>query len=58
MTIEEVIRFLIVELEVKPPCGEDAWPAKLEESEKAFFEEFTGKRYKPHDDAADTGGGS
>jgi hypothetical protein len=46
VTIEEVIRFLIVELEHKPPCG-DAWPEKLAESERRFYEEFTGKRYQP-----------
>lgn len=43
VTIEEVIRFLIVDLRVAPPCG-DAWPAKLAKSERRFFDEFTGKR--------------
>lgn len=46
VTFEEVIRFLIVDLEVKPPCGDD-WPERLIESERVFFEEFTGKRHKP-----------
>lgn len=46
VTFEEVIRFLIVDLEMKPPCG-DKWPDLLEESERVFFEEFTGKRHKP-----------
>lgn len=45
VTIEEVIRFLIVDLGVKPPCG-DEWCGKLEASERKFFEEFTGKRYR------------
>ena len=45
MTMEEVIRFLIIELGVKPPCGDD-WPSVLATSERAFFEQFTGKRYK------------
>jgi hypothetical protein len=45
VTMEEVIRFLIVELEMKPPCG-TRWPKVLEESETAFYEEFTSKRYK------------
>jgi hypothetical protein len=44
-TMEEVIRFLIMDLGVKPPCG-DNWPKKLADSEKAFFTEFTSKRYK------------
>lgn len=46
VTLEEVLRFLIVDLGVKPPCG-SKWPAILADSERAFFEEFTGKRYKP-----------
>jgi hypothetical protein len=45
VTMEEVIRFLIVELGHKPPCGKK-WPAILKTSERAFYEEFTGKRYK------------
>ncbi len=45
VTIEEVIRFLIVDLELKPPCGDD-WPSTLAESERAFFEEFASKRYR------------
>jgi hypothetical protein len=45
VTMEEVIRFLIVDLGHAPPCG-SAWPDVLEESERAFYEEFTGKRYK------------
>ncbi len=46
VTIEEVIRFLIVDLGVAPPCG-DTWPDELGKSERRFYEEFTGKRYKP-----------
>ncbi len=46
VTIEEVIRFLIVDLGMTPPCGDD-WPDVLEESERMFFEDFTGKRHKP-----------
>lgn len=43
VTVEEVIRFLIVDLEISPPCGDD-WPQKLQASETKFFQEFTGKR--------------
>jgi hypothetical protein len=42
--IEEVLRFLIVELGVQPPCGA-AWPAKLAASERKFFENFSSKPY-------------
>jgi hypothetical protein len=45
VTMEEVIRFLIVDLEHEPPCG-DEWPDVLQASEEAFYEKFTGKRYK------------
>lgn len=45
VTIEEMIRFLIYDLGVTPVS--DEWPAALEESEREFFENFTGKRYKP-----------
>lgn len=45
VTIEEVIRFLITELGHRPPCG-SKWPSILAESERAFFEQFTGKRLK------------
>lgn len=45
VTIEEVIRFLIVDLGVLPPCG-DEWPAKLAASERDFYEKFTSKRYR------------
>jgi hypothetical protein len=44
VTIEEVIRFLLVDLGVKPPCG-STWPDVLEMSERKFYEEFTSKRY-------------
>ena len=46
VTIEEVIRFLIVDLGIMPPCG-DEWPKVLENSERPFFEEFSSKRYLP-----------
>jgi len=46
VTIEEVIRFLLVDLGVKAPCG-SAWPEVLEASERKFYEEFTSKRYTP-----------
>lgn len=45
VTFEEVIRFLIHEFGVVPPCGQ-AWPKRLLASEKAFYEKFTSKRYK------------
>ena len=44
VTIEEVIRFLIHDLGMTPPCGE-AWCDRIAESEARFFTEFTGKRY-------------
>jgi hypothetical protein len=43
VTIESVIRFLIVDLRVTPPCG-DEWADRLHESEEKFFQDFTGKR--------------
>lgn len=46
--IEHVIRFLIVELEHKPPCG-DEWPNVLEKSERKYFEHFASHRYKRPD---------
>lgn len=46
VSFEEVLRFLIVDLDVKPTCGK-RWPKVLADSETAFFERFTGKRYKP-----------
>lgn len=46
VTIEEMIRFLIIELGHVPPCG-DRWPDELVASEKAFYESFTSKRYTP-----------
>lgn len=45
VTIEEVIRFLIVDLGMQPPCG-DAWPDVIAESERRFYEDFTSKRYR------------
>lgn len=46
VTIEEVIRFLIVDLGMQPLCGA-GWPNVLAESERLFFEKFTGKRWRP-----------
>lgn len=46
VTIEEVIRFLVAEMGVTPPCGSE-WGRLLADSERRFFEEFTSKRYKP-----------
>lgn len=40
VTIEEVLRFLINDLGVKPPCGE-AWDRELQESERTFREKFS-----------------
>ncbi len=42
VTIEEVIRFLIVDLGVEPPCGSD-WVQCVTKSETRFYQEFTGK---------------
>lgn len=44
VTIEELIRFLIYELEV-PPLADD-WSSICKASEREFYEEFTSKRYK------------
>lgn len=51
VTIEEIIRFLIVDLEMQPPCG-SAWPNIVGESERRFYEDFTGKRYRPTSESA------
>jgi hypothetical protein len=45
VTIEEVARFLVHDLGVTPPCG-DSWPKVLAASERAFYEDFTSKRYR------------
>jgi hypothetical protein len=45
VTLEEVLRFLINELGVAPPCG-DRWDQELRDGERRFYEEFTSKRYK------------
>jgi hypothetical protein len=42
VTIEEVIRFIINELQHRPPCG-DRWPAVIHKSETLFFDELSGK---------------
>jgi hypothetical protein len=46
VTMEEVLRFLIVELGVVPPCGSE-WPELLAGGEVAFYRDFTSKRYTP-----------
>ena len=46
VTIEEVIRFLIHELGMQPPCG-DEWWERVITSESRFFAEFSGKGYVP-----------
>jgi hypothetical protein len=40
VTIEEVLRFLITDLDVIPPC-DNAWAGKLGASEKEFYVNFT-----------------
>ena len=45
VTIEEVLRFLINELGVTPPCG-DRWNDEILDGERRFYEDFTSKRYK------------
>jgi hypothetical protein len=40
VTLEEVLRFLIYDLKMRPPCGA-RWPAVLEASEKVFREQFS-----------------
>ncbi|MBC7793533.1 MAG: hypothetical protein H7Z43_07480 [Clostridia bacterium] len=46
--IEHVIRFLIVELGHKPPCG-DEWPNVLEKSERKYLDDSASHRYKRPD---------
>lgn len=41
--VEHVIRFLINDLGMKPPCGA-AWVDLVEEGERLFLEEFTNRR--------------
>lgn len=53
VTIEEVLRFLIVDLRIAPPCGEE-WADVLEESERAFHEEFSDSRYVPPREGSST----
>jgi len=43
VVIEDVIRFLITDLGVKPPCGKTTWHQKLVDSEKKFFREFNAR---------------
>lgn len=43
--LEEVLRFFIVELGHRPPCG-DNWDAVLEESKKKFHEQLSSKPAK------------
>jgi hypothetical protein len=45
VTIEELLRFVVVDLGVTPLTRN--WASKIAESEKAFYEEFTSKRYRP-----------
>jgi hypothetical protein len=45
LTIEELLRFLIVELGVAPASAD--WPRVLADSEDVFFHEFSGKRRRP-----------
>jgi hypothetical protein len=45
--IEYIIRFLITELGVKPPCGDDRWEEVLHSSEQKFFSEFSPKTSSP-----------
>src|SRR5690606_28735456 len=44
--MEYVLRFLISELGIAPPCG-DTWPDVLLESENKFFREFSPKTSRP-----------
>ncbi|MBI3973577.1 MAG: hypothetical protein HY332_20070 [Chloroflexi bacterium] len=45
VTIEQVIRFLIADLGVKPLCGADKWEQVLHEGERKFLE-FSGTPYR------------
>lgn len=44
--LEYVIRFLITDLGIAPPCGADKWEAALERSEATFFEKFSPKPFR------------
>jgi hypothetical protein len=45
VTIEELLRFIVVDLGVIPRTRD--WPQVLADSEKKFYEDFTSKRYRP-----------
>jgi hypothetical protein len=51
VTMEEIFRFLVHELAVQPPCG-DQWPDVLHDSENAFFTSFTDRGASGYDDPA------
>ena len=40
VTLEEVLRFLIYDLGMKPPCGK-RWPTVIENSERMFREQYS-----------------
>ena len=44
--LEYVIRFLITDLGIEPPCGPDKWETELERSEATFFERFSPKPFR------------
>lgn len=44
--IEYVIRFLITDFGIDPPCGLDQWEQELERSEATFFERFSPKPFR------------
>jgi hypothetical protein len=43
VTFEEVLRFLITELQVKPACED--WDLRISKAEGRFFTDFTSRRY-------------
>ena len=45
--LEQLFRFMIHDLGMRPPCGE-RWQEELHRSEKLFFEEFTVQRHDPY----------
>jgi hypothetical protein len=49
--LEEVVRFLIYELGVKPPCGKK-WSELLSASEKSFYDHYSSKHYQLHGKAS------
>jgi hypothetical protein len=46
-SVADAVRFLIVDLRMKPACGR-RWPKTLENSERTFHQELAGHGYHAH----------